>query len=486
MTRPAAGLTAYDLDLILANTHDGLFVINRERRFVFFNEAMERLTGYTAREVLGLRCACGDVVECRDEQGRSLKGTLCPGLAVFNGSQPHAAQRMSLRRRSGEDLPVETVYTPIRDARGGVDCVIGVVRDASEQRRRERQMLEELADLSRQVVELKSRLREAYGFDNLISRSPSMAPVFQKVRAACAGRSSVLICGPSGTGKEVIARTIHSGGRQKDGPFVPLNCAALPRDLIESELFGHVQGSFTGASRDFPGLFRAAENGTIFLDEVAEMPVETQAKLLRALQDHKVRPVGSTVEVPVNARVIAATNADVENSVRTGRLREDLFYRLSVITVQVPPLRRRKEDIPLLAQHFLDGLNAGSGAGKLLAPATMEMLGRHDWPGNVRELENAIESAFAVSQSEVIRVEDLPARVRPAAPDPPAGDVAEAGEAGGPARLDDIVDRAERRAILAALERTGGNRSAAAEVLGIPRSRLYRRMASLGIPADGA
>jgi two-component system response regulator HydG len=188
----------------------------------------------------------------------------------------------------------------------------------------------------------------------------------------------------------------------------------------------------------------------------------------------------------VNARVIAATNADVENSVRTGRLREDLFYRLSVITVQVPPLRRRKEDIPLLAQHFLDGLNAGSGAGKLLAPATMEVLGRHDWPGNVRELENAIESAFAVSQSEVIRVEDLPARVRPAAPDPPAGDVAEAGEAGGPARLDDIVDRAERRAILAALERTGGNRSAAAEVLGIPRSRLYRRMASLGIPADGA
>jgi transcriptional regulator with PAS, ATPase and Fis domain len=496
-----------DLPAALSATHDGVFVMNADRRFVFFNPALERMTGYTAGEVVGLRCACRDVAECRAETGRSLRGSLCPGLAAFAeahspgapaalaSSAPACARRCGVRRRSGEPLPAEPSYTVLRDPAGRIEMVIGVVRaaDAADiPRRGGGTDRADPAALPRALAAVRERLASAYGFDTLISRSAIMEPVFRKVRAAAAGRSAVLIGGPSGTGKEVIARTIHAGGDRRDGPFVPLNCAALPRDLMESELFGHVQGSFTGASRDFPGLFRAAENGTIFLDEIADMPPETQAKLLRALQDRRVRPVGSVQEIPVNARVIAATNADLEEAVRTGRLRGDLYYRLSVISISVPPLSRRREDVPLLVQHFLESLNRAAGgqqqAQLQLHPAALAALGRYDWPGNVRELENAIESAAAVCTGGVIRPEDLPARVRGASDGGDGLDPAE-GEAAADATavdalgrsLDEIVADAERRAIRAALAAARGNRSQAADLLGIARSRLYRRIETLGI-----
>ena len=464
------------VDDILNSTQDGVFLVDRDRRIVLFNDGCERLTGYNRAEVLGTQCHCHDVTDCEDEYGRSLMGRLCPGIQVFEGQAPAARQRMRIRRRDGSSVWTETTYTPLSDDRGSISCVLAVVHDITDIKEKEDQLREITDNLRDEVERLRGEIRQRYGFSTIVSRSPKMESIFAKIRAACENTSPVLVSGPAGTGKELVARTIHYNGLHKDGPFVPVNCSAMAPNLIESELFGHLKGAFAGASMDFEGVLRAAEGGTIFLDEITGMPGETQVRLLRALQDKRVRPVGSTREVPINVRVIAATNAKPGGAVANGTLRKDLFYCLGVVDIEVPPLRERKEDVPFLVEHFITQFNRQSRRQvKGVAADVWHVLLRYDWPGNVRELQNAVESAFAIGSEPELQAGDLPDLIR--------GEAIEIRENFEPTDmpLDDILATVERRAILSALRRAGGQRSRAARAIRISRSRLYRRMDALGI-----
>jgi DNA-binding NtrC family response regulator len=359
--------------------------------------------------------------------------------------------------------------------------------------------------LEREVARLQGELTDRFGTRSLIGGSPAMQRVFDRVEAASRTRSTVLVSGESGTGKELVARAIHFGGERAKGPFKAVNCAALPREIIESELFGHVRGAFTNALAEHEGLFRAAEGGTLFLDEVAEMPTGTQAKLLRAIEEGRVRPVGSTAEVDVDCRIIAATNKDPLRSVAEGRLREDLYYRLAVIQVELPPLRERRDDIPLLVQHFVAQFNERLGRKvRGFEPAAVEALTKYDWPGNIRELRNVVEGAFALARGPEVALADLPPRVSPRAREAAGAEGRERGGAEGPAAaalrgagapegeeapvppLEATLRDVERTLLLRALHRAEGNKSRAAEMLGVSRKRIYRKLEEFGIPADEA
>jgi DNA-binding NtrC family response regulator len=336
--------------------------------------------------------------------------------------------------------------------------------------------------LEREVARLKGELNERYGFEHLIGSTPAMLRLLERMRAAARTTSNVLISGESGTGKELVARAIHHGGERARGPFKPINCAALPRELIESELFGHVRGSFTNAVQDHEGLFRAAHGGTLFLDEIAEMPRETQAKLLRAIEEGRVRPVGSTEEVAVDCRIIAATNRDPLASVKKGALREDLYYRLSVISLEAPPLRERLEDVPLLVQHFVAQFNERLGKRiRGFEGRAIEALMKYAWPGNIRELRNLVEGVFAMVDGDEIRVADLPPKVapRPSLEDTPA---VLAPDTVPP--LEETLRSIERDLIVRALRIAEGNKSRAAELLGVSRKRIYRKLEEYGVPVE--
>ncbi len=309
----------------------------------------------------------------------------------------------------------------------------------------------------------------------MLTRDPGMKRVFHLLARAARRDVPVLVRGESGSGKELVARALHDASPRASRPFKAINCAALPASLLESELFGHVKGSFTGAVRDHTGYFRAADRGTLFLDEIAEMPIELQAKLLRVLETHTVIPVGSSNPVPVDVRIVAATHQSLRAAVEAGRFRADLMYRLRVVPIFLPPLRARPGDIPLLVQHFVDVLNAvGERHVTRVAPGAMEALRRYPWPGNVRELRNALEYAFVIGEGPVLIEADL----SPEVVDP---EMAEEGLT-APINAPPVVEGSpEVQRIRRALERAGGNRSRAAQVLGMSRVTLWRRMRALGI-----
>jgi two-component system response regulator AtoC len=313
-------------------------------------------------------------------------------------------------------------------------------------------------------------------FHGMVGASAGMRQLYDKVDAAGVTRGTILIVGESGTGKELVARAIHECGPQPTAEFVALNCAAIPKDLIESELFGYKRGAFSGANAEYLGLFRAADRGTLFLDEVTEMSADTQSKLLRAIQERTVRPVGSTREVAVDVRLIASTNRDPQEAVKSGRLREDLYYRLQASVIQIPPLRDRLEDVPLLVEHFIELFNARqmravpvTGAGD----DAIEAMRRYSWPGNVRELANAIETAFTFSRSQVIRLQDLPASIS-------GSRAPERAPAGKRNPVGTFAD-AERDLIQSALEATEGNKVHAANLLKISRKKLYAKIEKYGL-----
>ncbi|HYG77679.1 MAG TPA: sigma-54 dependent transcriptional regulator [Planctomycetota bacterium] len=348
--------------------------------------------------------------------------------------------------------------------------------------------------LETEVKALREALDERYGIKGLIGASVSMRAVCDRIEAAGRSQATVLITGESGTGKELVARAIHMKSARRDKPFIPVNCAALPENLIESELFGHEPGAFTGAAKEGLGLFRAANSGTIFLDEVADMPKDVQAKLLRVLQDHRVRPVGSTKETPVDVRVIAATNWDVEKARGEGVLRDDLYFRLSVIRIILPPLRERLDDLSLLIQHFM-AKHAKSAGRRLrrVAPDAFNAMLAYSWPGNVRELESVIESAYALGSDETLKLEDLPPHVTSSRDTPvstvlpvPAVASAPVGQALPPAPAGGIytLDAMEKDALLRALQIAHGNKSKAAQLLGVSRKRLYRMLYDFGLSTE--
>ena len=312
-------------------------------------------------------------------------------------------------------------------------------------------------------------------FHGLVGKSPAMRELYGRIEAVGRARAIALVVGESGTGKELVARAIHECGPTPTAPFVPLNCAALPKELIESELFGYKRGAFSGATTEYLGLFRAAEGGTLFLDEITEMNPETQSKLLRAIQERKVRPVGSSNEVSVEVRVIASSNRDPELAVQERQFRQDLYYRLQASVLRVPPLRDRGEDIPLLTHHFIDFFNQ-----KLVRPTavggiddkTMQALCEYSWPGNVRELSNAIEGAFIFGRSPTVELRDLPPAIsgkRQFVPQPTASLVV------------GTFAEAERDIIARALEMAGGNKVHAARTLKISRKRLYAKIEKYGL-----
>ncbi|MBI4581009.1 MAG: sigma 54-interacting transcriptional regulator, partial [Planctomycetes bacterium] len=389
---------AVSLDALLSHINDGVCVLNRSRQFVYFNPAAERMTGFVASELLGTGCKCNDVTDCADEHGRSLAGRLCPGLAVLNGDVSSRKQRLVITTKSGEPRNIQAVYTGLADIGGKPEYLIVVLRDIAEEAALEEQWLRTIADLRDEVERLRQQLREQYGFAGIVSRSPRMQVVLERIRAACGNSSPVLISGEPGTGKEMVARTIHCNGLQKSGPFITFNVSATPLDRVDAELFGYVPGSLPGTTASYSGLYLAADEGTLFIKDVDRLPASTQVRLLQTMQDRAVRAIGSTSAAPASVRVIAAATRSVEELISSGALREDLYYRLNVITIEVPALRLRKEDIPLLVEHFVRHHNGESTRQvSEIAPEVWAALSGHDWPGNVRELQNVIESAFVAS-----------------------------------------------------------------------------------------
>jgi DNA-binding NtrC family response regulator len=337
--------------------------------------------------------------------------------------------------------------------------------------------------LERDLARLDPEAAQRQQFHGLVGGSPPMRRLFTRIQAAAPGRASILIAGESGTGKELAARAVHECCGDRKAPFIAVNCAALPKELIESELFGHKKGAFSGATGEYLGLVRAADGGTLFLDEITEMLPETQAKLLRVLQERRVRPVGSTQETDVDVRFIASTNRDPAQAVAEGKLREDLYYRLKVHTLTLPPLRDRMEDVPLLLDHYVDLFNARypREVKGVEEPALRAMMA-YSWPGNVRELMNAIEVAFAYGRSEKISLEDLPSEITGVKPEADARRVESILDAIGDLPT---FEESERLLLVRALGVTQGNKVRAAKMLGISRKQLYAKIRKYAIPGDG-
>ena len=323
-----------------------------------------------------------------------------------------------------------------------------------------------LLGLQEENQRLREQLEHHVDFSHMVGNSDAMQKVFDVVRRVAPTEAGVLITGESGTGKELIAKAIHQGGGRSKGPFVAINCAAIPANLLESELFGHVRGAFTDAVRDRVGKFEQADGGTLFLDEVGEMPLELQPKLLRVLQEMEVEPIGGKVR-SVDVRIIAATNQDVELAIEEGRFREDLYYRLAIIPIELPPLRERPDDIPLLIEYFLKRFS--TEAPLSVSPAAFECLKAYSWPGNVRELQNAIERLVVLSHGDVVELEHLPDKFR-AAPTSKRNRVVELPPEGY------SLEALEREVVVQALERNDWNQTRAADFLQIPRHTLIYRM----------
>ncbi|HMK77519.1 MAG TPA: sigma-54 dependent transcriptional regulator [Thermodesulfobacteriota bacterium] len=323
--------------------------------------------------------------------------------------------------------------------------------------------------LKKEVVRLRKEVESRYHFHHLIGKSPSMQSIYGLIERIGDSTSNVLITGESGTGKELVARAIHYNGIRKEGPFIPINCAAIPETLLESELFGYKRGAFTDAKTDKKGLMVEAAEGTIFLDEVTEMSPLFQAKLLRVIEEREVRPLGDTNSYPIDVRIISASNRDIENLIHQGRFREDLYFRMKVIDIELPPLRERREDIPLLADHFINQFgNKPNRKISGVSEEALRILINYSWPGNVRELENIIQRAIALCRHEVILPEDLPSSMLR---EPDEESLLEKG-----LHKKYTLDQLEKEYIKKVLIDAGGNKSKAAEILGLDRKTLYRKI----------
>ncbi|MBX3462185.1 MAG: sigma-54-dependent Fis family transcriptional regulator [Planctomycetes bacterium] len=445
-----------------------------------------------AREPALLRLDASGVVAGADAAVAALLPDLRVGARLDQGG--HAAARLAQLVAAGvraADLVVpqpgaaaRTLYVQVRTQDDG-GCIV-LLHDVGELRAIERRLAErEPVDLVRVA---RAPAEPDYTMTGFIGRAPAIDELAAKVARLRQIRSTVLIHGETGTGKELVARALHFDGAHRSAPFIPLHCGAIAPELIESELFGHERGAFTGAERSREGLFRAADGGTIFLDEIAEAPPSVQVKLLRVLQRGEIRPVGASQPLLVDVRILAATNRDLLQLVHEGRFREDLFHRLEVVTLHLPPLRQRLEDLPRLVEHFLAVGNRRhdrlAEPVRAVSQGAMERLLAYPWPGNVRELKNVVERAVALGVGETLHVEDLPAHVVRGEPAASAAVVAGGAAAPAPTSLAGLRREraaAERQAILQALRDRGGDKVAAAQQLGMARSTFYRRLKELGL-----
>ena len=402
-------------------------------------------------------------------------------VAILDMRMPQMSG-FELMRRLRERAPELPVI--IMTAFGSIDTAVEAISSGAVDYVSKPMNVEEIRAAVHRVLERQREVPAPLSGDaeepeGIVGRTPTMVEVYKTIARVAPGLSTVLILGESGTGKELVARAIHRHSPRHNRPFVAVDCTALTETLLESELFGHVKGSFTGAVYDAPGLFAEADGGTIFLDEIGDITPPLQAKLLRVLQEHQVRPVGGTQWRAIDVRVLAATNRDLASAVGTGGFREDLYYRLKVVTIHLPPLRDRREDIPLLVDHLVR--RAAAQCGKpvgAVSDAAVAVLRAYDWPGNVRELSHVLERSVALAQDTVISVEDLPSDVRGAAPASMPADLV--GDA-------PTLEELKKRYIRHVLERSSGNISRAAAVLGLERRSLYRMLQRYGIaPRGGA
>jgi transcriptional regulator with PAS, ATPase and Fis domain len=410
-----------------------LYLLDEEERVSYWSAGAERLTGHAADFAAGKSIA------------RLLPGYGCPAA---NGGRGTGEDEIRVERADGAALLARRRFQPLRDRDGTI-----------------RGRLEVLAAIETVGTPLAEADVEI--LHGLVTREPAMKQVFRIVRNVAETEATVLVRGESGTGKELIARAVHAESHRAKGPFLAVNCAALTPSLLESELFGHVRGAFTGAVRSHAGLFQRADGGTLFLDEVAELPLELQAKLLRVLQEQSFVPVGGDRTLSVDVRIVAATHRSLREAVREGRFREDLMYRLRVVPIFLPPLRERRRDVGLLLWHCIERHNArGLRRIARIDPDAMRRLLDHPWPGNVRELQNVVEYAFAVGRGEVLELDDLPPEFREehAAPQAPA---------------EPVADETER--IRAALRQSGGRIDQAARLLKMSRATLWRKRKKLGV-----
>lgn len=435
-------------DIILESISDGVFTVDRDWLITSFNRAAELITGVGRAEALGRRCC--------DVFRSSLCGDDCALRQTLASGKPIIGKSAYIIDADGNRRPISLSTAVLRDREGRLLGGVETFRDLAE------------------VEALRRELAGQFQVGDLISRSPLMQRVFEVLPAIAASPSTVLILGETGTGKELVARTIHALSPRSRGPFIAVNCGALPDTLLESELFGYKAGAFTGAQGDKPGRFALARGGTLLLDEIGEISPALQIRLLRVLQERTYEPLGSTRTETADVRVLVATNKDLAAQVRRGLFREDLYYRVNVVRVELLPLRRRQEDIPLLVDQLIARFNRMQGkaiAG--IAPEALSLLMAHDWPGNIRELANVIERAFILCGGGMIGIGHLPAELtaRGAIGATPAGT----------RTVRDVQDILYAQAIRAALERHAGNRVAAARALGIHKTTLYRHLKRLHI-----
>jgi PAS domain S-box-containing protein len=431
--------------LVLDVVGQGVFTVDRSGRITSFNRAAEEITGYTASEILGEQCSDIFRTELCDKE--------CPLGRAIRSRGRIRGREVEIQVRDGRRIRISVDTAPLETRTGRLIGGVEVITDLSP------------------IQGLRRALSDRYRFEDIISKNAEMHRIFTLLPMAADSHSTVLITGPSGCGKELVARSIHNHGPRHHRRFVAVNCAALPETLLESELFGYVKGAFTGATSDHPGRISRAERGTLLIDEVADLPKHLQVKLLRFLQERVYEPLGSTESIHADVRILAATNRDLPGMVATGEFREDLFYRLNVLQITLPPLRDRTEDIPLLVRHFIGRFRLETGrAIKGITDDALAALARYSFPGNVRELENIVERAFVLCPGEQICLADLPETVVRIGDSPtvPIGDRGSLEEAGA-------------RAIRIALDHHDGNRTRAAADLGIHRSTLIRKMKRYGL-----
>lgn len=471
--------TAQDLkDLALDSAGIGIFTVDAECRVTWWNAAAERITGRSSGEMIGRRCCDLERTDCLsgdiDKDGR---------CSLFHGADTHSAECL-VERPDGRSVRVLRTARLLRDDGGGVLGAVETITDLSP-----------LAPENRRPIDLPRILDENSPVPGMIGESEAMQQTYRMIRFAADSESTVLITGESGTGKEMAARAIHRLGKRSEGPFVAVNCSALPESLLESELFGHVRGAFTGAVANKVGRIELAAEGTIFLDEIGDISPLIQLKLLRFLQDQEYQRVGESASRKARVRVITATNRDLYSLVRKGEFREDLFFRLKVFPINIPPLRERKSDIPALLNHFIGRFNRKTGKNLLrVHPEAMRLMLDYCWPGNVRELEHAVEYAFVLCQTEELSPYELPQEFllmeyrRQFCPQgetvAPEGNSAKSVP-GSTGERSEHLKLSERDRLLSTLRRTGWNRTEAARLLGVSRVTIWKRMKKLGInPAE--
>ncbi|HBF43050.1 MAG TPA: sigma-54-dependent Fis family transcriptional regulator [Desulfobacteraceae bacterium] len=425
-----------NLENILNNLTEGIIAHDKQRRILFFNRAAEKITGYRREEVLGK--------DCHEAFG----GPFCGGRCSFQQGPPdsleHLYYPLNILTKEGQPRRLEMSVSGTNDNTGAFVGVIASFRDLTE------------------MIGLKTQVGDLTGFAGIIGRDPKMLKIYRQIRDMATNDYPVHISGETGTGKELVAAGIHNESRRGGMPFVPINCGALPEGVLESELFGHVKGAFTGAIRDKKGRFELANGGTLFLDEVSDLPLVVQAKLLRVIQEGTFEPVGGEKTVSVNVRLISAANRNLKHEVEKGNFRDDLYYRVNVVPIHLPPLRERKNDIPILAEHFLkEFLKEGQKTLGLSKEALAIMIS-YQWPGNVRELQSAIRFALIKARGRIIQPDNLPMELQ---------EWKHSRSSRGPSR------KLDPESVQEALNRSGGNKAKAARLLGVGRATLYRFLA---------